>query len=395
MPLKRIDEIDGLRAIAMSMVVAQHCGLMPFGWNGVWLFFVISGYVISRNFLKHQYDAQSAPSEYYLFMKKRFFRIVPLYSFYIFINVLVLFAVANYEAFKELPFLLTFLYNWQMIFQFWPSETHHSAFGHLWTLSVEEQFYIVYPLLFLFLPRRQYLWALIALVIAGPLIRYAFSDLLSAISDDAGWKAFAIYAASFAHFDAFIIGALIANFEPLLRSRKAIAHGLAAVAVVGFGIYAATYVFINIQNGAHGVDALRNVISGILYGQGREVFVYLAIDLVCAATLIYAILQMPFMRWLARFGLPYIGRISYGGYVYHALVLWCFKELLIGAPVSSLEVPLRLFYFAVVWTITAVVAGISFRYLEKPIMDWANNHETLLQPSFRLRKMVKEAEEKA
>ena len=55
MTIRRIDEIDGLRAVAMTAVVAHHCALAPFGWAGVWLFFVISGFVISRNFLVHGY----------------------------------------------------------------------------------------------------------------------------------------------------------------------------------------------------------------------------------------------------------------------------------------------------------------------------------------------------
>src|SRR5262245_24990151 len=73
----RIAEVDGLRALAMTMVVAQHCGLAPFGWTGVWLFFVISGYVISRNFLREEYKADSVARQFLTFMKRRFFRIVP------------------------------------------------------------------------------------------------------------------------------------------------------------------------------------------------------------------------------------------------------------------------------------------------------------------------------
>ena len=52
--VERLAGIDGLRAIAMTMVIAQHSGLLPFGWVGVWLFFVISGYVITRGFLSEE-----------------------------------------------------------------------------------------------------------------------------------------------------------------------------------------------------------------------------------------------------------------------------------------------------------------------------------------------------
>ena len=65
----RIAEIDGLRAVAMTLVIAQHCGLAPFGWTGVWLFFVISGYVISRNFMRREYVAESWGRAYRMFMR--------------------------------------------------------------------------------------------------------------------------------------------------------------------------------------------------------------------------------------------------------------------------------------------------------------------------------------
>src|SRR2546423_10298585 len=86
----RIAEVDGLRAVAMTMVIAQHCGLLPFGWIGVWLFFVISGYVITRGFVADQKAADAASTRFIDFMRRRFFRIVPVYVAYILLNVAIL-----------------------------------------------------------------------------------------------------------------------------------------------------------------------------------------------------------------------------------------------------------------------------------------------------------------
>ena len=79
----RITEIDGLRAVAMTIVVAHHCGLLPFGWVGVWIFFVISGYVISRKFMRQGYSNKPAAKQYVTFISRRFWRIVPVYLLYL------------------------------------------------------------------------------------------------------------------------------------------------------------------------------------------------------------------------------------------------------------------------------------------------------------------------
>ena len=83
----------------MTVVVAQHCGLAPFGWTGVWLFYVISGFVIARNFYRSSY-ADNGQSVYLLFMKRRFLRIVPVYAIYILLCSAVLLAAGNLQALR-------------------------------------------------------------------------------------------------------------------------------------------------------------------------------------------------------------------------------------------------------------------------------------------------------
>jgi peptidoglycan/LPS O-acetylase OafA/YrhL len=139
----RVHEIDGLRALAMSMVIAQHFGLLPFGWTGVWLFYVISGYVISRTFFLSELSVKvgfsNKAADYARFMLRRAFRIVPVYLLYLFVALLALTLTESQRdvAAKsaDLPYLLTFTYNWQMIFNLSPVPDRTSLFGHLWTLS--------------------------------------------------------------------------------------------------------------------------------------------------------------------------------------------------------------------------------------------------------------------
>lgn len=96
----RVAEIDGLRAVAMTIVVAQHCGLAPFGWTGVWLFYVISGYVITRTFLAE--DKSIDPGlRYKAFIIRPIFRIVPIYLLYVAINALILLILSRSHELRD------------------------------------------------------------------------------------------------------------------------------------------------------------------------------------------------------------------------------------------------------------------------------------------------------
>ena len=366
-PNPRIDEVDGLRALAMTMVIAQHCGLLPFGWTGVWLFFVISGYVITSGFIADGPVGDSAGRRYAVFMGRRAVRIVPVYLLYVAVNVVLLLAIGGGARLADVPYLLSFTYNWHMIFGFWPGSSEWGPFGHLWTLSVEQQFYLLFPLIALFLLPRAQIAVTVALICAGPLLRWLWSQaLLTSHGSDPGAMAFAVYAASVCHFDAFLIGSLIAHLQPRLRACPRASNVLWWVALLGAAAYAATYVAINHRLGAQGVDALRNVFSGVLYGQHREVLVYVAVDAVAAAALVHAVLQRRGSRLLAWAPLAWVGRVSYGGYLFHLLVLWWLAQLL-DAKLKDLPLEGRLLGFVAVWLVTVALASASFRWFELPL----------------------------
>lgn len=360
----RIQEIDGLRAIAMTMVIAQHCWLMPFGWVGVWLFFVISGYVITLSLLSD--ESGTAGQRYRQFVVRRFYRIVPLYLLYLSIVVGIVLASGQTSVLNNLPSLLTFTYNWQMIYSLVPAGDF-GPIGHLWTLSIEEQFYIFFPLLFLLLDRRHFLKACLGLLIAGPFIRLFTSLSSQTVSDEPGWLAFSVYANSFCHFDAFIAGAVLAVLRREVQQNRAILRVLWPIAIGAGGLFCVAYVLLNARNGETGVNLLRNIISGNMYGEGREVFVYTVTTLLAVALIASCILRHPLTRFLAWGPLVYVGKVSYGGYVYHALVLYVIESV---SDLGSETAPVwqRLLTFAIVWPITLAAAGLSYRYFESRFM---------------------------
>lgn len=366
---ERIYSIDSLRALAMTMVIAQHCKLLPFGWTGVWLFYVISGFVISRNLIAERATFKPAPLFHYLsFVIRRIFRIVPPYAAYIIICLLVIRLLGYPEQYRELPYLTTFTFNWRMIFSV---EPQFSAFGHLWTISVEEQFYVLFPILILLLKRDRAIFGLIAICLLVPVLRNVMAGQMAAHGWDSERIAFGVYASSFGQFDAFASGALLAHFENAIRRYPQFATKMAWLALVVAMVYVATYIGINIRSGAHGIDAIRNIASGVLYGEKREVFVYIVMDFCAAATLAGAIAGWRVFNLIEHPLLVAVGQVSYGGYLLHAIVLLVMGEA-IGSLFESQAVQIRIVFFLIAWCCTVAIAWLSYITWERKLIRYGH-----------------------
>ena len=138
LPGGRITEIDGLRAIAVAMVFMAHAfpQLIPGGGVGVDVFFVISGYVITRHLLD-----QSPPLPH--FYLNRLIRLFPpLVVVVLFCLVVAAAGIEIIRPFDAVPALLSFM-NYARAFE-WVAEGG-GRLGHYWSLSVEEQFYLLWP----------------------------------------------------------------------------------------------------------------------------------------------------------------------------------------------------------------------------------------------------------
>ena len=166
-------QLDTLRAVAVLMVIVAHwmgeyrtVHALPLGMVGVTLFFVLSGFLITQILLREREAGDSgdekkrALGRFYI---RRTLRIFPVY--YLFLLLLYLSGVPE---FREDALWYVF-YSVNIL-----AYDHQSWVGpatHLWTLAVEEQFYLVWPLLILFTP-RQHLWKVIAAaVLCGPISR--------------------------------------------------------------------------------------------------------------------------------------------------------------------------------------------------------------------------------
>jgi peptidoglycan/LPS O-acetylase OafA/YrhL len=173
MPLdtrNRISSLDGLRAISIACVLLAHLSgtrnffrsdvFELYGNFGVRVFFVISGYLITTLLLKeHERTGSISLREFYL---RRAYRILP--AAYTFMVVVI---AAQWRALFWPNILTAVTYT---------SNYYHGGnwlLGHLWSLSVEEQFYLLWPLTLLLVFRRR-LWIVAGLVLAGPPLRVLF-----------------------------------------------------------------------------------------------------------------------------------------------------------------------------------------------------------------------------
>jgi peptidoglycan/LPS O-acetylase OafA/YrhL len=164
MDVKKFDQIDGLRFFAVFGVVCGHwhwshtefCESITSASRGVDLFFVISGFLITLGLIRSKDKAQSTGQSLYKFYMRRFLRIFPIYYLTVFI---LLFFYWN-EMHSTIWWYLLYLRNFYSIkIQDW------GIAGHFWSLSVEEQFYMVWPFVILFTPKKRMLAVIIASVL--------------------------------------------------------------------------------------------------------------------------------------------------------------------------------------------------------------------------------------
>ena len=346
--MRHIESLDGVRALAIGLVVLFHAGFAPFGWVGVQLFFVLSGYLITRILIEAK---SSANFDYFgRFYWRRSLRIFPLYLFYI-AATLSSYGLSGIPASfsSDWPWLLTYTTNFARMKQNDVGE----PFVHLWSLAVEEQFYLLWPFVIYKTTRKAFGVVVIAILATAPLVRLAI--LLSADTSDADWLGRTIYGFSLSQFDAFAAGAAIYLWplrRPLLWFAAALLlAGLAGAAVIGHQ-HLAYHAAIKWSLG-YAMYLLQD--GGVVWG-------YSILNVVFACLIAVAIKTPP--GWLSAWPLKRTGVISYGLYVYHV-------PLLIVLSWIKLDPWLLVICYSVA---LLVLAEASYRWIETPFLKLKDRH---------------------
>jgi peptidoglycan/LPS O-acetylase OafA/YrhL len=366
--------VDGLRFLAIAAVMLFHAGLVRTGWAGVWLFFVISGFVITRSLLASAALGLPRKEIFRQFYLKRAFRILPLYlgAILVFTMVILAFSSDWQEKLEHLPYLLTFTYNFYRV-DIDSDYVNNDFFGHFWSLSVEEQFYLVYPALLVFLgvPRLRHL--LPAGLVAIPIIRLIVSLIYGMMTpepldiDRALWRGNAVYQFGITQFDAFAIGALIALNERRIRAARHALPVTASLAAGALAIYAAVYIPL--------FDGLAPAFQINIGGHYAEVWLYSVLDLAAAALLVAVLTAFRPLLWLCTRRAPcYLGRISFGIYVFHLPIIGVLgtkahpllHDLLQRHGLLFLDTSLT--WFLLLAGVSVLLAHLSYSLYERPMM---------------------------
>jgi peptidoglycan/LPS O-acetylase OafA/YrhL len=356
---RRIAELDGLRGLAVALVLVWHFvgalvdqslggwakllyALTIFGRTGVDLFFVLSGFLITGILLDRRQAAAKFLRNFYL---RRLLRIVPSYLVLVAVFWTAVAIGIQNEAFNgDTPLWqhLTFTQNW------WMAEHNRwgpSAISVTWSVAIEEQFYLVFPLLVLFTPRDRLPLLLVVIALGSA----AFRAVAWLVFD----SAFTMYVHTLSRLDGLAAGAGIAwawrhpNFALCVSKELKSIHRLFLWLIGAIPLFLIALRF----NLPLNMAVWGHTYLTILYALAL-LLILIRIDHKGVGTL-----RQP---WLAR-----LGGISYTVYLFHPIMLTCIF-LLAGRPerISSIrDVALA----AGALCATLVWASISHRFLERPL----------------------------
>lgn len=354
----RIPALDGVRGLAALMVLFCHFWfwdvwkdrwwyeLAHSGWLGVDLFFVLSGFLITGILI----DSKGQGNYFGRFYRRRVLRIFPLYYFSVLLSLFAILVIDRqperiYTGYDSLGWYLTFLPNVAAALKGgWPWQTNWVGLAHLWSLAVEEQFYLVWPLVVLLLPKRGLAMLCGILIFAGYYFRVWTDDIFQKQWSEAS------YVLPYCRMDGLAAGSLLAAAMRLgwLTFRgwqHEVVRDLAFISGM-------TMLYILMAGNSH----WRGTMVALMF-MG---FVFLALS---PASHVH--------RWCQAGWLRHIGKYSYALYVFHQMFIVLYWKIF-REPLEALGWSLpavQSVYHVLAFAATYGLARLSWRFIEKPFLE--------------------------
>jgi peptidoglycan/LPS O-acetylase OafA/YrhL len=358
--------LDGLRGVAILMVLVLHFTLYGgmqasasldqlfyrlaiIGWIGVDLFFVLSGFLITGIL----YDTKGSRHFFRNFYARRSLRIFPLYYFALFVFCVVLPRLA--PASPDLVTLAqqsgwywSYLVNLKVTLEGWSS---NGLLEHFWSLSVEEQFYLVWPVALFFLRRRALIGLCLASLAVSLIVRLSLVQVGQSV---------AAYALTPARLDTLAIGALlalVARGPDGLASLRRWAGPAAGIAAFGLAILIVW---------RRGLEADDSAVQVIGYPLLAALFGALLSRILTQSP------ASPLSRIMASAGLRFFGRYSYALYVIHHPLVFFLRRQGISVyawpKLFGLQLPAQLVFIVFATGLALAGALLSWHLYELPFL---------------------------
>jgi peptidoglycan/LPS O-acetylase OafA/YrhL len=342
--MNRIHRLDGIRAIAILLVFARHVGLLHSGWIGVDLFFVLSGFLIT-GILRRERTSDSYWGSFYL---KRACRILPPLLL-CFIGAALVTPIPVHRA------IWYALFAANIALAAHPKEA--GALVVLWSLAVEEHFYLLWPLAVRFLNRQRLIALSIAMLCVEPILRGI--------------------ATLFAH-----------SFEPIYYLTVFRLDGLAAGALLALAIeHGAVVAWFKKWSGTWAVGLLAVLGASMAiksFGREQNSISFNSIGYSLLVACCFFIVAYVFFRedsllsrLLSLRPLVFLGTISYGFYLFHLIVFEAIKKFASAHGIGNSHHLLALPTFA----IAVFLSWLSFTAYERPIIRWGHAKAKGLAPN--------------
>jgi peptidoglycan/LPS O-acetylase OafA/YrhL len=354
--MKRIPQIDGLRAIAILLVLSFHyinnqlvnettkiakffCFATSFGWAGVDLFFVLSGFLIgSILLLNKQKDKYFAA-----FYIRRFVRIIPTY----YLLIILFLIVGSISIFESNYFIAgnnviptwSYFFMMQNLYMGVLNNMGNDAMSVTWSIGIEEQFYLIIPFIIYYVKNNWLPFLLVILIVFANIFRFYYTA-------PGVW--IPAYVLPICRMDAISFGILIAWINIQFELNEFVSKYFKyLIFTMFFTISICAYLYIKYQD----IGIIRNSLFALFFA--------------CALIIALSKPSSIYGKFLANRVLNWIGKISYSLYLFHYLILGIFKVIAENYLVDTK--PIFIIYTTTMALIfTFLFSWIVYNYIEKP-----------------------------